>query len=155
MWKHTSTFGIVNWMFWARNDILRHVPPFELLPGWPSKFTCLRSWSGSSEPGKSGLNVDISVAIVPKAQISIGYEYLPLRSKSSGARYHLVDTYEVYGSGQSAFRAKPKSASLTIYVSESVKKLSSSIHKINGVELEMDGSVDSGLAWLEELWLLA
>ena len=49
------------------------------------------------------------------AQISTGAEYSPARSKTSGARYHLVETYVVYGNLEWVSLASPKSAILTVY----------------------------------------
>ena len=57
----------------------------------------------------------ISTAIAPIAHISTGAEYSPARSNTSGALYHLVDTYVVYGNLDCVSRASPKSAILMEY----------------------------------------
>ena len=48
--------------------------------------------------------------------MSTGAEYSPARKSTSGARYHLVDTYVVYGSLDCVSLARPKSAILIEYV---------------------------------------
>ena len=59
----------------------------------------------------------------PKAKISTGKLYpLDLRTHS-GALYHLVDIYSVYGGALLISLTKPKSEIFTIYL-ESMSKLS-------------------------------
>lgn len=53
--------------------------------------------------------------MAPMAHISTGAEYSPARRSTSGARYHLVETYVVKGSFECVSLANPKSAILTVY----------------------------------------
>ena len=48
--------------------------------------------------------------------MSTGAEYSPARSRTSGALYHLVETYVVYGNLDCVSRARPKSAIFIEYV---------------------------------------
>lgn len=84
-------------------------------PGLPIISQTLQTWSTSFPPGNSGFSVAISTAIAPMAQMSTGAEYSPALRRTSGARYHLVDTYVVYGNFEWVSRANPKSAILTVY----------------------------------------
>src|SRR3569833_613904 len=108
--------------FPARRIPSRHSPPptrapvlLHQLPGLPMISHTLHTWSTSLPPGKSGLRVATSTAMAPTAQMSTGAEYSPARSRTSGARYHRVETYVVYGSLECVSRARPKSAILTVY----------------------------------------
>src|SRR4051812_33488541 len=83
-------------------------------PGLPMISQTLQTWSTSFPPGNKGLRVAISTAIAPIAQISTGAEYSPARNNTSGARYHLVDTYVVYGNFECVSLASPKSAIFTV-----------------------------------------
>lgn len=109
--------------FWASLVPSRHSPPPTFdpdlvyqLPGLPMISHTLQTWSTSLPPGKRGFKVAISTAIAPIAHISTGAEYSPARSRTSGARYHRVDTYVVYGSLDCVSRASPKSAILIEYI---------------------------------------
>ena len=75
----------------------------------------LHTWSTSFPPGNNGFKVATSTAIAPTAQISTGALYSPALNNTSGARYHLVDTYVVYGSLEWVSLASPKSAIFTVY----------------------------------------
>lgn len=118
--KHT--FGKENPNACARRVPSLQSPPPTLLPflsyqlpGLPIISHTLQTWSTSLPPGKRGFRLAISTAIAPIAHISTGEEYWPARRSTSGARYHLVDTYVVYGFRECVSRASPKSAILTVY----------------------------------------
>ena len=52
--------------------------------------------------------------IIPAPNVSMGDEYDVKRSSTSGARYHRVDTYSVYGGRARSSLARPKSANFTV-----------------------------------------
>lgn len=117
------TLGKEKLSFWASLVPSLHSPPptreplfVYQFPGLPMISQILQTWSTSFPPGKSGLRVAISTAIAPIAQMSTGAEYSPALRSTSGARYHLVETYVVYGSLDCVSRARPKSAILIEYV---------------------------------------
>src|SRR4051794_18751916 len=60
--------------------------------GLPMISQTLHTWSTSFPPGKRGFSVATSTAMAPTAQISTGAEYSPALRRTSGARYHLVET---------------------------------------------------------------
>ncbi len=85
--------------FPARRTPSLHSPPpsrppdlFSQTPGLPMISLTLQTWSTSLPPGKSGFRVATSTAMAPTAQISTGEEYSPARRRTSGARYHRVET---------------------------------------------------------------
>lgn len=117
------TFGKENPTFFASLIPVFQLPPPMVLPlsstpyselGSPKVSQILYTWSISLTPGKSGLRFSISAKIVPSAHMSTGGPYSVDRSRTSGARYHLVETYSVYGGFDDVSLARPKSANLTI-----------------------------------------
>ena len=116
------TLGNEKPSFCARRTPSFHSPPPTLapclltqLPGLPMISQTRQTWSTSFPPGNKGFSVAISTAMAPTAQMSTGAEYSPALNKTSGALYHLVETYVVYGSFECVSRARPKSAILMEY----------------------------------------
>lgn len=62
------------------------------LSGVPITEQILNTSSISELPGNRGRKVYNSAMMQPTAQISMGAEYMVDRKRTSGARYHLVDT---------------------------------------------------------------
>ena len=62
------------------------------LSGVPMTEQILNISSISELPGNKGRNVYSSAMIQPTAQMSMGAEYIVERSRTSGARYHRVET---------------------------------------------------------------
>lgn len=88
--------------------------------GVPNILNILKIWSISVSPLKKGYFVTISTKIQPIDQISIGVEYSSDPKRTSGALYHNVTTYAVYGLiGMENILAKPKSPILAVYLSSS------------------------------------
>ena len=117
---HLFSFHTSGNMKWSR--FARIHPSFQVsVVGEPRILQILYSWSSSFDPGKRGDN-DISSAIIqPHAQRSTAELYRLDRRRISGALYHRVEIYSVYGGRLFVSRAKPKSAILILLSSSSSK----------------------------------
>lgn len=89
-------------------------PSGQLVLGEPKMETILLIWSISEFPWKRGLLRYISATMQPTANTSTAAEYEGYLNSSSGALYHLVEMYSVYGGLLLISRLMPKSMILMV-----------------------------------------